>query len=77
VTNLVIANHKIKSSLPIGSIVGRPPEWHRGLIWLYVAAGFFLSVVGGFAASITWGAATTISGDTDVYTNGTALYAYY
>ena len=28
------------------------------------------------AAPITWGAATTISANTDVYTNGTALYAY-
>ena len=28
------------------------------------------------AATITWGAATTISGDTDVTTSGTALYAY-
>ena len=28
------------------------------------------------AASITWGAATTISGDTDVSTSGTLVYAY-
>ena len=35
-----------------------------------------MCVANGFAASITWGAATTISGDTDVNTNGSALYAY-
>jgi len=75
--HLTIANGKIWLDLSAGLAKHRCLARHRGLIWLYVAAGFFLSVVGGFAASITWGAATTISGDTDVYTNGTALYAYY
>ena len=35
-----------------------------------------LAPVTASAATITWGTATTISADTDVNTNGTALYAY-
>ena len=37
---------------------------------------FILAATGGFAAAVTWGPATTISGDADVSTNGTGLYAY-
>ncbi len=54
---------------------GRPARLRR-LIWLPMAVGFYLSAATGFAATITWGAATTISADPDVYTNGAALYAY-
>ena len=74
--NLVIANYKISSNRSTGSFVGCRPARHRGLIWLSLAIGFYLSAATGFAGSITWGTPTTVSGNADVNTNGTALYAY-
>jgi len=44
--------------------------------WLLLAAAFSLSAATGFAAAITWSASTTINGDADVITNGTAFCAY-
>jgi len=49
----------------------------RGGIWGALAVGLHLAAPAGYAAAITWGNPVTISGDTDVYTNGTAQYAYY
>lgn len=50
-----------------------------GIRWaasLLLAALFAVWPCGSFAAVITWGAASTISGDADVSTNGVLLYAY-
>ncbi len=74
--NLTAANYKSRSSLSTGSFSGRSPARPQALIWLALAVGFYLAAVTGFAASLTWGVPTTMSGDTDVNTNGTALYAY-
>ncbi len=46
------------------------------LVWRLLVAGLCLPAAAGFAAAITWGTSGTISGDSDVNTNGAALYAY-
>ncbi len=52
------------------------PARHRRQVLSSLVVGFYLLAPSGFAAIIAWSAATTISGDTDVATNGTPLYAY-
>ena len=53
------------------------PVRRRGLIGLLLAFGLFLSAAATcFAATIICGTPTNISGDTDVNTSGTTLYAY-
>lgn len=60
--------------------ITRPAQFSsRALAVLAVATAIFVAILAprsAGAATIYWGSATTISADTDVYTNGTALYAY-
>ncbi len=71
-----ISIHRITSNRSTEPGEYRRPARLRGLIWLSLAVAACLPAATGFAATITWGAPTTISSDTDVNTNGTALYAY-
>ena len=73
-----ISTPKIAPNFSAGRCGNRRPILRRlGLIGLSLTAGFCLSAANSFAASITWGTPATITGDTDVATNGVALYAYY
>ena len=69
---------RIKAGLNwlVGFGESRRPARQLGCFWLMLAAGFYLSATTGFAGSIIWSTSTNVSGNLDVITNGTALYAY-
>ena len=73
---LIIANNRIMSNFLTGLLRERPTERGGALSWLSLAVSFLLSTTPGFATGITWGTPTTISGNTDVNTSGSSLYAY-
>ena len=69
----------MKTSIPTRNITRPAQLSSRALAVLAVATALFVAALAprsAGAATIYWGSATTISADTDVYTNGTALYAY-
>lgn len=43
---------------------------------IYPLLFWLLSTAGGFSQGVTWGANMMVSGDADVFTNGTLVYAY-
>ncbi len=69
----------IKSVKPIRPKSGGIPSAERPHVFVLLALLFWLALLTPAivsAAGITWGPATTDSANTDVYSNGVALYAY-